>query len=189
MVMKKLLNLFSCGFFAIACGSCGSSNTASNAANRANLAASNTNGNTIPYSQTENAYTFAQNSDLAQDLSPASGKNAREIVGKTASESKLWQKKKFDTELRKLMGGDYTTMRKFWNTETPIKKFGDFLMMAGCEQHNCADNQYVIFIDLGDGRINVIHLGKDSTTEWNGAGAIDLPPPFAEALAAMKSHK
>ena len=88
------------------------------------------------------------------------------------------------------MGPDYATMKKFWNTETPIKKFGDFLMMTGCEQQNCADNQYVIFIDLGDGTINVIHIGKDATREWNLYREIDfLPPPFEEELTRMKSRK
>lgn len=174
--MKTTLLIVSIWFIA-ACSSSVVNNVAKTNVNAANS-----------YSRSENAYTFAQISDLAYDLAP-SGKEAREIVGKTVSESKLWQKKKFDTRLRKLMGADYATMRKFWNTETPIKKFGDFLMMTGCEQHNCADNQYVIFIDVGDGTINVIHIGKDKNKTWNGYREIDLPPPFAEELAAMKSGK
>jgi hypothetical protein len=145
--------------------------------------------NSVPNLQTENAYTFAQNSDLTRYLTPSGTKEAREIVGKTVSESKLWQNKEFAARLRKLMGPDYATMRKFWNTETPIKKFGDFLMMTGCERQNCADNQYVIFIDLGDGTINVTHIGKGATKEWNAYGKMDLPPPFEEELAAMKSRK
>lgn len=153
------------------------------------MAAVNTNANANAYSRSENAYTFAQISNLADELTP-SGKEAREIVGKTVTESKLWQNKAFDRELRKLMGPDYATMKKFWNTETPIKKFGDFLMMTGCEQQNCAENQYVIFIDLGDGRINVIHIGKDSIRQWNAYREIDfLPPPFEEELNRMKSRK
>jgi hypothetical protein len=151
-------------------------------------AAVNTEANANAYLKSENAYTFSQISDLADKLSP-SGKEAREIVGKTVTEAKLWRNKAFDTELRGLMGADYATMRKSWDIETPIKKFGDFLMMTGCEQHNCRDNQYVIFIDLGDGRINVVNIGKDTTREWNAYGEINLPPPFAEELAAMKEHK
>lgn len=152
------------------------------------VAAVNVNANSNAYLRSENAYTFAQISDLAYDLSP-SGKAASEIVGKTVSASKLWQKKKFDERLRELMGPDYATMRKFWNTETPIKKFGDFLMMTGCEQHNCSDNQYVIFIDLGDGRINVIHISKDTIREWHAYREIEyLPPPFEEELKRLKSR-
>jgi hypothetical protein len=184
--MKKLFLLSACASLAIACGSPTANNTA---ANRSNSSASNTEAIANSYSRSENAYTFAQISDLAYDLTP-SGKEARKIVGKTVSESKLWQNKKFDRRLRKLMGPDYATMKKYWNAETPIKKFGDFLMMTGCEQQNCADNQYVIFIDLGDGRINVVHIGKDATREWNAYREIDfLPPPFADELAELKSKK
>lgn len=181
--MKILALLSLCTFLVAACGPHAGSNT--NLSAKTNVNATNS----VPYSRTENAYTFAQNSDLARDLTP-SGKAAIEIVGKTVSQSKLWQNKKFDTELRKLMGADYPAMKKYWNTETPIKKFGDFLMMTGCEQNNCAFNQYVIFMDLGDGRINVIHISKDASKEWHRFGKIEyLPPPFAEELEAMRARK
>lgn len=182
--MRKLVLLFAYSSLAIACGSPATSGTNS-AASKTNVNAANK----TPYSQTENAYTFAQISDLAYELGP-SGKKAREIVGKTVTESKLWQNKKFDRRLTKLMESDYVTMKRFWNVETPIKKFGDFLMMTGCEQRNCGENQYVIFIDLGDGRINVIHIGKDAIREWSaGQGIDDLPPPFEEELKRMRSRK
>jgi hypothetical protein len=181
--MKKLVLLFTCASIALACGSPSVNNGASSAKTNVNAV------NSAPYSQTENAYTFAQNSILARDLT-SSGKGAREIVGKTVSESKLWQNKAFSGRLRKLMGRDYATMRKFWNVETPIEKFGDFLMMTGCEKNNCADNRYVIFMDLGDGNINVVHIGKGILTrEWKGYGQIALPPPFAQELSRIKAHK
>lgn len=151
---------------------------------RSNSAVAKTNVNavnSVPYSKTENAYTLAQ-SDLA--IAPL-----KEFVGKTASEIKLWQNKDVGPMLRKLMGADFATMRKFWNTETPLKKFGDILMLTGCEQDNCADNRYVIFMSTSEGGINVVHIGKDATREWNAYREIDLPPPFADELAAIKSHK
>ncbi|HRI03881.1 MAG TPA: hypothetical protein PLL77_09075 [Pyrinomonadaceae bacterium] len=177
--MKTLLLLIVSTWFVAACSSPAVNNVAKTNVNAVN---------SVPYSRTENAYTFAQNSDLARDLTPSGTKEAREIVGKTVSESKLWQNNKFVKRLRKLMGADYQTMKKFWNTETPIKKFGDFLMMTGCEQDNCAYNRYVMFMDLGDGCINVIHFGKDATKAWNDYEEIALPPPFAEELDAMKSN-
>ena len=184
--MKWMLLLLSfCASFAIACGP----PTNNTGVNRS--AAVNTSANADAYSRSENAYTFAQTSQFTEELTP-SGKEAREIVGKTVTESRLWQNKAFDRRLSELMGPDYATMKKFWNTETPIKKFGDFLMMTGCEQHNCADNQYVIFIDLGDGRINVMHIRKEATKEWYRYRQIrdtDLPPPFAEELTKMKARE
>ncbi len=166
--------------FSIACGS--------PAASESNSTAAKTNVNAVNNTsrlRTENAYTFAQNSDLGR-LAP-SGKNAKEIVGKTVSEVKLWEKKEVDQRLRNLMGADYSVMREFWNVETPIKKFGDFLMMTGCEKNNCAENQYVIFMDMGVGAINVIHIGKGTIKEWKYSD-MDLPPPFAEELAMIKSR-
>ena len=186
--MTKWLPLFAFASLAISCAS----STTDSAPDRSNSVIGKTNvnaENSTDYSRSENAYTFAQNSTFARDLTP-SGKAAREIVGKTVTESKLWQNKVFSDKLRKLMGPDYATMKKFWNEETPIQKFGDFLMMTGCERQNCVDNRYVIFIDLGDGRINVIHIGNNGTKEWTGDRKIDdLPPPFEDDLAAMRSGK
>jgi hypothetical protein len=110
--MKKLFLLSACASLAIACGS-SANNTGTNAgANRTNLAATNTNASAKTLSLNENMYTTASNSYLGS-LKPS--------VGKTASESRLWENKEIDKQLRKLMGADYTTMRKFWNTETPIR--------------------------------------------------------------------
>ena len=187
--MTKIALLFAFGLLAVACGSPAASNSTLNRSSAVSSATNVNTANAMPYSGTENAYTFAQISQFTYDLAP-SGKEARELVGKTVSESKLWQNKKFVIRLRQLMGPDYAIMRRFWNTETPIKKFGDFLMMTGCEQHNCTENQYVIFMDLGDGTINVVHIGKDSTREWNSWREIlHLPPPFEEEIEAMKSRR
>jgi hypothetical protein len=180
--MVKLLLLFTYLSLELACGSAATNN---GAANRANITASNTNGNTIQYSRSENAYTTASNSPLG-NLTP-SGKSATDLVGKTITEAKLWEHKDVGPRIKKIMGADYATMRKFWNVETPIKKFGDFLMMTGCEQHNCGDNQYVIFMDMARGGISVVHISNGTTKDWSD-GDIDLPPPFAEALAAMTSR-
>ncbi len=62
-------------------------------------------------------------------------------------------------------------------------------MMTGCEQHNCVDNQYIIFIDLGEGSVNVTHISRKGIREWNGGSKIDLPPPFQEELERMKPHQ
>lgn len=179
--IKKLVLLTVSVLFSLGCDPAGNLGS--------NSAASKTNvniENRTPYSQSENAYTFAQNSALARELSP-SGKSATEIVGKTVTESKLWQNKMFDGELRRIMGKDYAAMRKSWNSETPIRKFGDFLMMTGCEEQNCANDRYAIFIDLGLGNIGVVHIGKDGVRDWKN-GDFDLPPPFVEELGRLRAE-
>ncbi len=71
----------------------------------------------------------------------------------------------------------------------PIKKFGDFLMMTGCEQDNCSSNRYAVFMDVGSGGINVVHIGKNGIREWNGIEKMKLPPTFEAELAAMRSQR
>ena len=177
--MKRLILIPVFASFVIACDSPAAKNTVSNSsANKAAPAATNTNKNNS--SSNENAYTTASNSSLG---------NLKPSVGKTVGEIKLWQNKVVDGRLKKLMGAEYATMKKFLNVETPIEKFGDFLMMTGCEQHNCGDNQYVIFMDTAEDNINVALFKNGASKEWNEHGAIALPPPFAEELAAMKPKK
>jgi hypothetical protein len=179
--MNGRLIVFGFALFATSCGSTGTNS------NNSIVAKTNVEVAAKPaYSQSENAYTLAWNSDLAGELGP-SGKAAKEIVGKTLTEAKLWQNRKFERRLSKLMGPELAAMKQVWNTEEPIKKFGDFLMMTGCETQNCPDNRYVIFVDLGLGSINVLHLRNGETREWNGNRKIDLPPPFADNLAALKA--
>jgi len=170
--MKTLVLLIVSAWFVAACGL--------PAVNK--VAKTNVNAiNAVPYSQTENAYSLAQ-----RDIGFAP---LEDMVGKTASEMKLWQNKDVSRRLKDLMGPDLATMQKFWNTETPLKKFGDVLMLTGCERDNCANNRYVIFISLSESFINVVHIRKDTVKEWKTRGRINLPPPFVEELDAMKSSK
>src|SRR5262245_42931674 len=141
--MNKLLLLCACSFLAAACGS------------NSGVAKTNVNAvNSVPYSRTENAYSLAQR-DI--DLAPL-----EDFVGKTESEMNLWQNKGVVRQLKQLMGADFETMVKFWNTETPLKKFGDSMMLTGCERDNCANNRYVIFLSLSEGLIGVVHIGEDT---------------------------
>lgn len=170
--IKKIFLIFAWASFSLACGSL-EKKTVTNFGK--NQSATNVNKN---ISLNENTFTTAGNSSLG---------NLKPFVGKSASEIKLWQNEEINTRLKKLMGADYATMKKYWNTETPIKKFGDFLMMTGCEQHNCGDNQYIIFMDTSEGNINVVHIYNKTAKNWNENGEIDLPPTFADELSKMKS--
>ena len=116
----------------------------------------------------------------------------KEFVGKTASEMNLWQNKGVVRRLKDRMGPfEFATMMKFWNIETPLKKFGDVLMLTGCERDNCSNNQYVIFMSTSEGLLSVVHIGEETIREWKTRDALPLPlpGPFEEDLAAMKSKK
>lgn len=175
--MTRLIPILVGLSISIACGS----NSSSSSASKTNVNAANR----IPYEQTENAYRFAQRD---MDLSPLG-----DFVGKTASEMKLWEREEIVKKFKKLMGPEYATMVNSWNTETPMKDFGDVLMLSGCELDNCPNNRYVIITSLSEGYVHVIHIGNERIREWRTRYSEDLdlpiPPPFAEELKAMKARK
>lgn len=177
--MKKLLSIMVCVPLMAACAPCtpcDENSKTSKGANQSNSANAMAN-----YAQTENAYTVASNSELG---------NLRSSAGKKAGEMKLWNDKTVGPRLEKLMGAvEYARMKKFWNTEMPISKFGDYLMMTGCETNNCEYNKYVVFMDVAEGEINVIHFGKLISKEWKEFDEKDLPPSFTKALDEIKKAK
>lgn len=99
---------------------------------------------------------------------------------KTATEIKLWQNKEFTSRLEKLMGADYKPMKENWNVETPMEVEGDVLKLTGCEQHNCGDNQYWLYIDTATDNINVFHNLNGKLTPYKEKGEIKLPKNLAE---------
>ncbi len=181
--MTKCLLLFALASLTISCGSATSNSSAPNRAN-SEVAKTNVNAaNKIPYEQTENAYSLAQRDIGLRPL--------EDLVGKTASQMGLWQRKEIANRFKELIGQEYTTMVRSWNTETPMKKFGDILMLSGCQQDNCVNNRYVIFISLSEGLLSIVHIGKDSIREWQKRQISyqALPPPFAKELDAMKTRE
>ena len=77
--------------------------------------------------------------------------------------------------LSDLLGSRYADFRRYWQTETPIEVEDNVLSTTGCEQHNCAANQYILQIDLKHNNINVYHLGQDIQS-YLEKGKITLPP-------------
>jgi hypothetical protein len=166
--MRKVLFIPCIAAFAIACG-----------------APANTTNSNPPNSTASNPSSPATvSSTPVPPPSPLSSLKAS--VGKTAVDIKLWDNKDVGPRLEKLMGADYTTMKKFWGTESPITADGDVLMMSGCEPHNCGPNQYVIFIDTAKDNINVVHIKNGVAKDYKEKGDITLPKQFADELSTRK---
>jgi hypothetical protein len=110
-------------------------------------------------------------------------------VGKTASQINLWENKEIETRLRRMMGADYQKMKTLWKIETPLKKFGDFMMLTGCDHKDSPKNQYAIFLDTAEGDIDVFHIAGGKTRIWKETRGIELPPPFAEELEKLTSGR
>lgn len=174
--MTRVILILTFSALAIACGSGPSTSTAP----KTNVGSPNS----APYTSREDDYRFALRN---LDLYPLEG-----FVGKTATEMKLWDNKPVVKILKSLLGPEYTTMVKSWKTETPMKRFGDVLMLSGCERDNCTNNRYVIITSLSEGYVHVVHIGDERTREWRSRSSDDLnqllPSPFAEELRKWKSR-
>jgi len=114
-------------------------------------------------------------------------KQLKDLAGKRVREIELWDSQDIDARLGKLLGAEYADMKATWLVESPITADGDILMMAGCEQNNCDNNQYVIFADVAKDNINVQHIKNGATEIYKEKDEIALPKEFADDLAVMKS--
>jgi hypothetical protein len=102
--------------------------------------------------------------------------------GKYPYELKLLENIDMQARLKKLLGKDFADMKEYWNVETPIVIQDGILMTGGCEQHNCGDNRYYLFIDFAKDNINVIHIQDEKTNNYFEKGRISLPKKFADEL-------
>ena len=177
--MKKLFPIFILLPIVLACGLSGKESGNDPAVNRPSAATAHADSTPKQPPANDNTHTATAGKPSLDSLNSA--------VGKTASQIKLWNNKDVSARLEKLMGAmEYSAMKKFWNTEGPIEKSGDVLMMTGCEQHNCGPNQYVIFMDTAGDNINIVHIINGAWKDWKERGEIKLPHSFADELESMK---
>ena len=106
----------------------------------------------------------------------------KKSAGKYPNDVKLLENVEMKGRLQKLLGADFAAMKANWDVETPIEIENGILMASGCEQHNCADNRYLMFVDLEKDNINVFHI-EHGTQTYNEHGKIDLPKKFAAELS------
>lgn len=111
-----------------------------------------------------------------------------ELKGKYPMEVQLLDNPLIKSRLEKLLGDEYSNFRKFWMVETPILIEDNILYSTGCEQHNCAANQYVLEIDLSQNNINVYHFGAD-VKSYVEKGTIQLPKGLSEEFEVLKSNR
>lgn len=113
--------------------------------------------------------------------------NLQEYSGQYPSDVQLFDDQELNNRIRLLLGEDYANFRKFWQTETPILMEDEVLFTTGCEQHNCAANQYILQIDLKHDNVNIFHIGSDFKS-YAEKGPIHLPPGLAKEFLIIKGN-
>ena len=83
------------------------------------------------------------------------------------------------------MGKDFPDMKAHWNVETPMEMENGVFKASACEAHNCAANNYLMFVDLKGDNINIYHIVEgDGPRHFFESGEINLPGKFANELKA-----
>jgi hypothetical protein len=74
-------------------------------------------------------------------------------------------------------------MKANFNVEIPNEIEDNIFKGEACQAHNCGANRYIMYVDLGDGNINVFHIEDGKTKKYLEDGEIELPEKFAKDLA------
>lgn len=107
--------------------------------------------------------------------------------GEYPSDVKFLDQPDLKSRLEALLGAQYANFRKYWQTETPIVVEDHVLSTTGCEQHNCAANQFVLQIDLMHNNINVYHFGE-GIQSYLEKGPISLPDSLAKEFKILTQN-
>ena len=132
-------------------------------------------GNALP------SPTATESPTLTPKATPSIADTMRRSPGKYPYELKLLENKDFQARLKKIMGGDFNTLKSHFDVQTPIEVVNGIAMTSGCEAHNCG-NIYYIFVDPGKDNINVIHVEDERVTNYFEKGRIKLPEKFASQI-------
>jgi hypothetical protein len=106
----------------------------------------------------------------------------RKLKDKYPATVKLLDIPELNSRLKKLLGQEFTSMKKYWNVESPIEIEDDVLMTSGCEAHNCGPNRYILVFDLNSDNLNVFHQEDSETKHFFENGEIKLPKRFVDEM-------
>jgi len=140
----------------------------------------NTNGNNSAGNASPSP-TATESPTPTPKATPSIGDTLRRSPGKYPYELKLLENKELQARLKKIMGGDFATMKSHFDVQTPIEVVNGIAMTSGCEAHNCG-NIYYIFVDPAKDNINVIHVEDERVTNYFEKGRFKLPEKFASQI-------
>ena len=132
------------------------------------------------------ANTAATPTPVAANTTPvvdASLDLLKRSVGKTAAEIGLWENDAITARLE-----NYPAMKQNWQTQTPIEAEGSVLSLTGCENNNCGDNQYLMYVDTAANNINVYRFKDGKMKTYTEKGEIKLPQGLAKDLETTKQN-
>ena len=75
-----------------------------------------------------------------------------------------------------------------WNTETPLAIEDEIIHSSGCQDNDCPNNAFELFIDLKNDNINIYNFKGNMLRIYKEKELIDLPIGFKQELEIKKSN-
>ena len=119
---------------------------------------------------------FISSGSVAQNKTKVKPKESTSLAylknynGKYPGEVKLFSKPQFVNRVKSLIGTRYTTLKNYWDVESPIEITGDIFIAYACRPHNCDITNFMIIYDLKNDKmfVGIREEEKAKTYSENG---------------------
>jgi hypothetical protein len=120
----------------------------------------------------------------------ADTKQLGNLVGKYPKDVAMFETYLPPARMEKLLGVEYPDFVKDWGEETAIQKDGELVYFTGCRKGFCAENAYLIIVDLLNNQINIMNFkGRIVRTYEEGGVIIGLTDKLANEVQRMRSRQ
>lgn len=115
--------------------------------------------------------------------------DAAQFLGKKPSEVGLFDQYNLKQRFKKLLGSEYETFIKDWNTESVIKKDEEILYFSACRANACDQNKYLVILDMADNNINIINIQNGRPRSFENKQIIGMSGNLLAEFERIKDSK
>ena len=97
----------------------------------------------------------AQNNSKVKPKTSTSLAYLKNYNGSYPNEVKLFSKPQFVNRVKSLIGTRYSTLKRYWDVESPIEITGDIFIAYACQPHNCDVTNFMIIYNFKNDKMFV----------------------------------
>ena len=130
-----------------------------------------------------------QNQEASQAVS-ANLKDLSAFAGRLPQEAGVFGKYLSPQRLQALLGVEYPDFEKDRSEESPLQKDGELIYFTVCRKNACAENTYLLILDLLNNQVNVMNFkGRIVRTYEEGGVIIGLTDKLAGEVQRLRSNQ
>jgi hypothetical protein len=134
--------------------------------------------------------TLISENQTPSQATSANVKDLTAFVGKIPQEAGLFEKYLLPQRMQALLGVEYPDFEKDREEEGSLQKDGELIYFTVCRKGACAENTYLIIVDLLNNQINVMNFkGRIVRTYEEGGVIIGLTDKLANEVQRLRSKQ